>query len=558
MHRQRHRKPGPDRGFTLIEILVVISIILLVSIIAIPVTWSALSGRQVTDAARIFTGALVGARDSAIKYNEPRGIRLMPDPNLTIPPPGTQNAGSIQLVYNRMLPIEPAGDISDGRINIGPVPIPDATFPPSYPVPNADGTYGVYPFPDVITGTARVLMVEESPYVGGYVTPNGAPNSPCDWFWTVRVGDKIKIGGTGRSYTVVGPCTINPAGPTAQTQGNPELYVNVGPPGQVSPLKRSYYDSAGNPFPPVRNPQFLFVVNGDDDNGNGWVDEGWDGVNQNPFPPPTAPLTGTGRSPQPTDDGIADNLIEWETETWVGAFPPVLVDPNVAPGVSPSALWALATAQHNIVDATYIIERRPVPTAGAREIALPAGTVIDATTWNSTAERSRLPIDPGSLTCDVMLTSNGRYIPTTVYSSPSSASQVPFLHFWLTDRKDVYPDGTLWGTSGTPALGNPNPSATSTTNPQFYRLPMTSDAMGPGPGGVLVSGGFYPPATSPTFPVLKGDRRLVTLFGQSGLIVVNTIETVVAPNATIPPEGFNVSDVNTPFYKAQAGQREAR
>jgi len=124
---------------------------------------------------------------------------------------------------------------------------------------------------------------------------------------------------------------------------------------------------------------------------------------------------------------------------------------------------------------------------------------------------------------------------------------VPFLHFWLTDRKDVYPDGILWGNDATSGLGNPNPSATSTTNPQFYRLPMAGDALG-----------GYPPAASPAFPVLKGDRRLVTMFAQSGLVVVNTIDTIPSPSAAIPGEGFNVSDVNWPFYKAQTGQREAR
>src|SRR5829696_4400158 len=103
------RRPRP--GFTLVEILVVLSIILLVAIIAIPATYKALNGRQVVDGARIHTGALVGARDAAIKWNEPRGIRLLPDPQLTIPPLGSANAGELQLVYSKMLPIEPAGDI---------------------------------------------------------------------------------------------------------------------------------------------------------------------------------------------------------------------------------------------------------------------------------------------------------------------------------------------------------------------------------------------------------------------------------------------------------------
>ena len=58
----------------------VITIILIVSAVALPTVLPALSHRQVSEAARIFQGALVGARDSAIHNNAPSGIRLLPDP----------------------------------------------------------------------------------------------------------------------------------------------------------------------------------------------------------------------------------------------------------------------------------------------------------------------------------------------------------------------------------------------------------------------------------------------------------------------------------------------
>jgi len=86
MKTRHHRVRGHEpRGFTLIELLVVITIIVLVSAAALPTILPALNHRQVSEAARILQAALAGARDAAIRANEPRGIRLLPDPALTQP-----------------------------------------------------------------------------------------------------------------------------------------------------------------------------------------------------------------------------------------------------------------------------------------------------------------------------------------------------------------------------------------------------------------------------------------------------------------------------------------
>ena len=50
----------------------------------------------------------------------------------------------------------------------------------------------------------------------------------------------------------------------------------------------------------VYYPEFLLLVNGVDDNDNGWIDEGWDGIDNN-------------------GDGNVDELAEWEPEVWTGA-----------------------------------------------------------------------------------------------------------------------------------------------------------------------------------------------------------------------------------------------
>src|SRR5512135_390399 len=81
------KMPGSPRGggFTLIELLVVVVIVILVSAVTLPTVLPALSHREVSESARILQAALVGARDAAIRANGPRGIRLMPDPALTVP-----------------------------------------------------------------------------------------------------------------------------------------------------------------------------------------------------------------------------------------------------------------------------------------------------------------------------------------------------------------------------------------------------------------------------------------------------------------------------------------
>src|SRR4051794_4013412 len=77
---QQDRRDHP--GFTLMELLIVITIIVIVSAITLPTVIPAIGHRQASEAARILQGALVGARDAATHGNQPSGIRLLPDPVL--------------------------------------------------------------------------------------------------------------------------------------------------------------------------------------------------------------------------------------------------------------------------------------------------------------------------------------------------------------------------------------------------------------------------------------------------------------------------------------------
>ena len=472
----------PRAAFTLIELLVVIVIIVIVSAVALPTILPALAHRQVSEAARILQAVLAGARDAAIRDNAPSGIRLLPDPTFS----GINSSTNLldkrlPLAYNRIIPISPAPEYQEGLVSINPYSI-------NY-VANYAAMFTNQP--------SNVLVLEEAT---GNWQPTGTgwvyvPSPPTSWFWNIRVGDRIQLTNSGPWYTVIGPLTVNPA-----TNGeNPELFVNVGMPGATNPL--SYTITAPDGTTTYTNsPEFLLLVNGVDDNGNGWIDEEWDNVDND-------------------NDGSIDNSTEWvEQEHWQGS---------------------LATVQNP--NMTYTIQRRPAPSVNAREVILPSDVVIDATSWGISNERTRVPIaafNKYSGSIDVLVNPDGSVIPVTGYSAPTSLTMDgAFFHFWLAERSDVYPVPT-------DSKGNIQTLMSSfgvTGNYPFYLpMPLGSDiarnsgAAVPNPYDALV-------AANPALPYLKGELRIVTLFTRTGQTTTNDSPT------------FSVSNVNQPFLEAQRG-----
>ncbi len=116
---RRNGRERAGRGFTLVELLIVISIVVLVSAATLPVVLPALNHRQVSEAARILQAALMGARDTAIRDNSPAGIRLLVDPVFNGSYyQGNTTSGTSMLAYNRFIPIRTLGDYSTGRVSI--------------------------------------------------------------------------------------------------------------------------------------------------------------------------------------------------------------------------------------------------------------------------------------------------------------------------------------------------------------------------------------------------------------------------------------------------------
>jgi len=339
------------RAFTLVELLVVITIILVVSAIALPMIISGLSHRQVSEAARILQAALAGARDAAIRDNAPSGIRLLPDP--TAP-----NA------CNRLIPLMQPPSYQEGLVSV----FPSTAYPAT-----------------VLLGTLALVLEEQ---VNDSL---GLPNPPTSWFWNIRVGDKVQINSAGPWYTVCGPTITS----------NPEGFANVGQPGTASPLGHDY----------------LLLTNGRDDPPlNGWIDEGWDGVDND-------------------NDGLTDETTcklfpvhgEWEQEIWLG---------SLSAGVK---------------GVPYTIRRRPVPGTNARETPLPSNVVVDLS-------RSKIQMNPLTTSIDIIVYPDGTLSPSVLYSTPASVSLgASFFQFWLAERSDLglkTPVGQWWLISANGKTGN--------------------------------------------------------------------------------------------------------
>jgi prepilin-type N-terminal cleavage/methylation domain-containing protein len=478
-------------GFTLVELLVVIVIIGLVSAAALPVVLPALAHRQVSEAARIVQGTLAGARDSALHSAAPSGIRLLPDPAFPLVYLANGQIDPTQpLAANRIIPIESAPQYTEGQVSIVvPNGLDTTTNAYSlsipYPVLNGGGYYpsgGYSATAGSTVTTGNVLMVKEIVAAGNVL------NEPTSWYWNIRVGDKLQLNGSGIWYTVVGPMVVTPQ------QGNSELFVNVGPPGSQSPLGDT--QAGVQVFP-----EFLFLVNGIDDNKNGWTDEGYDGVDNNLSAEVMAGVT-----------PVVDDLAEWEIEAWPAAY-----------------------TSNPPTNASYTIRRRPAPSANSREISLPTNVVIDMTTWgNAFQERSQFPpgvINPFTGYVDILLYPNGTVVPTTIYSTPSSFGMAgAFFHFWLAERSDV---------SGTKLDQNGNPIPLVTGQPVFL-------AVGAIKQQLTLAGTPY------TGQSLQGEYRIVSLFTRTGQIT--TSDDVQFDNPVNPANGSTYNP-GYPFLGAEQGGR---
>lgn len=477
------------RGFTLVELLVVVTIIGLITVVSLPVVLPAYNHREVSGAGRILQGAIVGARDRAIHLDRPCGLRLLPDPAFPLTHVNGQLDPAAILAYNRIVPLESAPDYTEGRCCAVPraALIPGGSFPIAI-APNLSFTWASPP-----TLAAAALVLVESPFDPA----TGAPNAPTSWFWNIRVGDRVQLNGAGDWYTVIGPMTDAPG-----SGSNSEMFVNVGKPAPLGNYANILPAINGQPV------EYLLLVNSVDDNRNGFPDEGFDGCDNN-------------------NNGLVDldDRLEWvyNTVTLPTTPPTVLI-------FGESESWLGSVASRGAVNVPYTIRRRPAPSQGAREVALPSSMVIDATTWGTSRERSRLPVNPFTGYVDILIRPDGTVLPASIYSSPSSfGMDSAFFHFWLAERQDLAAPGA----AGLPASAP-------------YALPIAN----PGTGSN---------STALPGPYLKGEYSVLSLSARSGNLAVNQAPPFLFDLGTsqVPGIGYNAQrgawNASNPFIPAEQG-----
>ncbi|MDB5349441.1 MAG: pilE [Planctomycetota bacterium] len=529
-------------GFTLTELLVVILIIVLLSAATLPAILPALNSRRVSEGSRLLQSEFARARDAAVRANAPRGFRLIPDPIQLIPDPNNPTGPLIferKRTSSRLVPIEPAPDYSEGAaVRLGRIPAeypnPPGTAPPSSdPNPPANlavlsalagtsaGSSPAYlpgpTFSDYLNQANQLLIVHEVKFEVTTLTGVRLPSPPTSWFWNIRQGDKMQLNGTGPYYTVVGPMRIGPnpnpglAAPD-NTMTNPERYINFG--------SSATYQTG----PASQNYEFLILANGTDDDKDGFTDEMFDGVDND-------------------GDGVVDpgfNGIDDDSNGVIDDFGEIFLHVNSNgsfsyPGVKDPTTGALTFGgpflsefepeQYSPIPGrgrggAYTISRRPVPSEGAREVALPTNVVIDLTTSaNPLSERSRVPTDLTTTFVDVLIAPNGQVMNGAAGTNLAPPVNFPFYHFWLSEREDA---------------AEPFPVALKLG----FQLPM--------PRGTRGDPRIDPNPTYPAnLPGLKGERRLLSVNTRTGAITSTAIET------------FYLNNPSYPFEAAEAGVKDA-
>lgn len=233
-------------GFTLVEMLLVMAIIVILASILIPITLRFQESNLVPQAAGDLQGALSQVKNGAAYTNRVQGVRLIPmvknipaNVNLTDWSPGRINPGNLTApnVFNYLAPenanylawynkiefVEDPGDFQEMWVWSA---IPAISAPldrkvvqmPFYITPGAPPQPNRLPLPGEVTFGLAPVIVRNTEFnqsafrvygpmptdwtdANGVLRPAGRLN--FNFYGHVRVGDQIEFGGSGQVHTVV-------------------------------------------------------------------------------------------------------------------------------------------------------------------------------------------------------------------------------------------------------------------------------------------------------------------------------------------------------------------
>ncbi|WP_169980512.1 pilus assembly FimT family protein [Tautonia rosea] len=475
-------------GVTLTELLVVISIILILSAAALPTAYVTFAERAVSEGASMVQANISMTRDRAAGTGQAQGVRFLPDPDLTDLSTGV-------VVSNRMVTLTTPPNYSEGLV----VPVVEV-FTPAF--------------------TGLPFEIRRLSVYGAKTDNDGVPSSPTAWHFNIRQGETLRIGGGGNQFTIAGPITVGPQ------SGNPERFINRTVNGQFSGAQVQALPISTDP-----TYEILYLVNGRDDSGNGYVDPHFDGIDNNGDTVTDPGYNGLDDNGNSLVDEPAELLLglpafspEYETDDpilrafeWArvngeqdGTGIPLL-RPLANLGVLPVSILDPSVRRYR-----YVVSRRPSAATDSREYTLPGGAVIDFTTLglldpNIIPERSRVPIDPVTGIVDLMIYPNGQVVPSTPFGlRQSMTTGFPFYFLWIAAREDVH----------APPAGATAANQPLLPMPREYNLPR------------------------PEF--LEGYRRMVTISPNSGHSSVSEIAV------------FNPLNVNAPYEEAALHQQTGR
>lgn len=198
------------RGFTLVELLVVIMIMLMVAVSTLPMILPALDSRRLREASRMITAYLQGARDTAMRNGRPVGV-----------------------MFERYIDRESGSLLQQFSIVLRQVEIP-----PPY-------------CGDSLTST---MTVQAS---GSIVNVTNFPQGDIGWTNLVRLGDIVQLNNQGTLYQITGG-QYNTSGTyinylsASPTTTNPWVLTPIAP----GSIPSSFYLSTGVsvPFKIIRQP----------------------------------------------------------------------------------------------------------------------------------------------------------------------------------------------------------------------------------------------------------------------------------------------------------------